>query len=435
MKVAIIENQFESGQAICKILKRRNIEPLLLTGNEDEEFLMQQILSADVAILDIQLDMGSGLDILARLRSRRAGFPVILITAYTTPENIIQASKLGVRDILEKPFNKEEILQVVEKYRQRLLQSPPHEPQTSPGKESFIGTFKTMGDIYRQIGIAASNDLNVMLVGETGVGKEMAARNIHAFSNRKEKNFVAINCAAVPAELFESELFGHEVGAFTGAKNRKIGLVEQADQGVLFLDEIGEMSVELQSKLLRFLETKKFLRVGGREYLHSDVKIICASNIDIESYIQTGKFRRDLYYRLSQIVIHIPPLRERKSDIPSLVQYFIDRANTELKTDIQGIAPEAMQYLLDYEWPGNIRELKNAIFTAALQRFSGTIQVEDLLLDSHAFKLCEDPQECIERCLDEVLDEKGLQISPALYHELEKRIIELVLEKTDHNLS
>jgi len=284
-----------------------------------------------------------------------------------------------------------------------------------------------LGNIYKKIGIASSNNMNVFILGETGVGKELVTKLIAKHSGKK---LVAVNCAAIPKDLFESELFGHEKNAFTGATNRKLGLIELANEGILFLDEIGELPLYLQSKLLRFLETKTFYRVGGTKPLKSNIKVVSASNINVEEYIKQKKFREDLYYRLSQIIIKVPPLRERKEDIPKLIKYFISKANEELKTNIKGITNTAKNALINYNFPGNVRELKNIIYSACLNKYAGNIDVEDIkLIQENQCNMTE------EEFIEKLINEYGIKNVSSLKNKLEELIIIKTFEKTGENIS
>lgn len=427
MRLAVVEDQIEVLKSLEKFLKKRGVENIYtFTGKEKVEDIINGILNTDILILDIDLGKISGIDILKSVREKNKSLPIILITAYTTAENIIEATKYGIRDILEKPFEITELLNIIEKIKNDLKKDK-NGILISEVEDDFVGSYETLGDVYKKIGIAASNDMSVFITGETGVGKEVVARLIAKYSN---KNFIAVNCAAIPKDLFESELFGYERNAFTGATERKIGLIELANNGILFLDEIGEMPLELQSKLLRFLETKTFYRLGGTKLLISNVKIVSASNIDVSEYIKEKKFRQDLYYRLSQITIKIKPLRERKSDIPKLIQHFISKANEELKTNIYGIDKKAEDMLLNYNFPGNVRELKNIIYSACLNRYTGYITEEDIkLIPENRYNLS------IEQVIDKLIEEFGIENVAVLSRKLEELIILKTFEKTGRNIS
>jgi two-component system, NtrC family, response regulator AtoC len=326
----------------------------------------------DLVLLDFRLPDGDGLTVLRRIKEQSPDTPVILMTAYSTVENAVEAMKHGAYHYVNKPFNLDEVAMIVEKALEtgRLRR----EVRTLRGSHSreysfdaIIGSSPAMvsaKSLLRRI--ATSPASTVLLTGETGTGKDLAAKAIHYNSDRAAKPFVNITCSALPEQLLESELFGHERGAFTDARQQKRGLLETADGGTVFLDEIGEMAPGLQAKLLRFLEEKTFKRVGGLADVRVDVRIVAATNRDLEREVQAGKFREDLYYRLQVMPIALPPLRERSGDIPKLVDYYIDRYNREFRKHVRGLTPEALATLEQYRWPGNIRELRNAIERAML---------------------------------------------------------------------
>lgn len=430
MKIAIIEDQEEIRYSIGKILEEHGDELVEFDGSPMEYSVVLKKEKIELLILDVMLDGENGIDILKSLRREGMKLPIILITAYTTPTNIIEASRFGVKDILQKPFDADELLSAI----------APHRGEKTQGKSSielqafdygFVGSYATMGEIYKQIGVMAGNDLSVMINGETGTGKELVASMLHQFSIRKMAPFITLNCAAIPKDLFESQLFGHERGAFTGADRHHVGYIEQADNGVLFLDEIGEMDILLQSKLLRFLETKKIRRLGGNRDIDVDVKIVSATNIAIDSKISDGLFREDLYYRLSQLSITLPPLRERKNDIPILCSYFIQKANQDLSTSVIGISEEAIQSLKEHPWPGNVREFKNTIFKAVLHSRSGVI-------DRIHLKPCNNQQQnsdLIVPFLEDLLTCAGDDNGALVLERIEKELISLLLHRHKHNIT
>ncbi|MEN3046478.1 MAG: sigma-54 dependent transcriptional regulator [Candidatus Hydrothermales bacterium] len=303
----------------------------------------------DLVITDIRMPGISGLELLEEIKKTNSILPVIIITAYASIESAITAFRKGVSDYLIKPFSEEELIYRVEK----------HLPELEKYEE-FIAVDEKMLEVKKIALKSAKTDLPVLIYGETGVGKEVLARLIHKNSNRKDKSLVAVNCAALPSELLESELFGYKKGAFTGAFGDKKGLLEIADGGTIFLDEISEMPLHLQSKLLRVIENKEIIPLGSVSAKKIDIRIISATNRDPKESIKEGKLREDLYYRISAFPIYIPPLRERKKDIPALVEYFIKRISKRLKKDFT-VEEEVIDVLLDYSWKGNVRELENAI--------------------------------------------------------------------------
>lgn len=334
-------------------------------------------------ITDLKMPRMNGLTLLQEVRRLQPALPVIITTAYGTIESAVQAMKEGALDYILKPIKMEEMELLIEKTlsisrlrdENRELRQ---ELQAIFGHENIIGQHPAMQKVIQLIHQVAQTKATVLIQGESGTGKELVARAIHYESDRSSKPFVVINCAAIPANLLESELFGHEKGAFTGAVRTKKGRLELADKGTLFLDEIGEMPKELQVKILRVLEEQKFQRVGGTEDIEVDNRIIAASNKDLKQAVEADAFRDDLYYRLNVITIFIPPLRERKEDIPLLVDHFLKKHRGICKKELGGLSPRALQALMDYSWPGNVRELENVLLRGMVLCRGDFIDVEDL---------------------------------------------------------
>ena len=337
----------------------------------------------DVLITDIQMPGGSGLDLLRATSQVAPETIVIMITAYATTETAISAMKEGAYDYLTKPFQVDEIRLVVEKalekkslaLENRRLRS---ELRTRSRSRRIIGSSAPMQRVLELVGQVADSRANVLVTGESGTGKEIVARAVHETSERRDGPFIVVNCAAIPENLLESELFGHVRGAFTGALHNKEGLFELADKGTLFLDEVGDLPLVLQVKVLRVIQEKSFRRVGGTHDQQADVRVVSATNRHLEEEVANGRFREDLYYRLNVIEIPLPPLRERKDDLALLADHFVDKYSRELGKKVEGISNEALERLLAYRFPGNVRELENAIERAVALTRGPVIDVEAL---------------------------------------------------------
>jgi len=338
-----------------------------------------QEASPDVVVLDLQLPDRSGLEVFNDIHALDPKRPVIFITAHGTTETAIEAMKGGAFDYLVKPVNLEHLSTLIQRAFEaaRLMRVPAVLPEES-ATDRIVGRSSVMQEMCKAIGRLAPQDVNVLILGESGTGKELVARSLYHHSQRASRPFVAINCAAIPEALLESELFGHERGAFTGAEQRRIGKFEQTDGGTLFLDEIGDMAPLLQAKMLRVLQEQQFQRVGGNETLKTRVRVLAATNHDLARLVEEGRFRKDLYYRLKVVTITVPPLRERPGDIPELAHYFLFRFNRELNLELRGFSPRALELLQFYAWPGNVRELQSAIKQAMLHA-SGSLLLPEFL--------------------------------------------------------
>ena len=347
------------------------------------EAMEQAATGVDLVLLDFKLPDGDGLGVLRRIKDASPDTLVILMTAFSTIENAVEAMKLGAYHYVNKPFNLDEVALLVEKALEtsqlrREVRALRSSQEKEYGFDAIIGASPAMQRIKSLLArVAASPASTVLLTGETGTGKDLAAKAIHYNSSRTSRSFVNITWSALPEQLLESELFGHERGAFTDARQQKRGLFETADHGTIFLDEIGEMTPGLQSKLLRFLEEKTFKRVGGLSDVRVDVRVIAATNRDLEEEVKTGKFREDLFYRLQVMPILLPPLRERRGDVPRLAAYYLDRYNREFRKRVRGLSPAASVLLEQYQWPGNIRELRNAIERAMLLADGSVLEPQD----------------------------------------------------------
>ncbi len=337
----------------------------------------------NIVITDLMMPKMTGIDVIKNLKAIDTDLQCIVITGYATVSTAVDAMKAGAYDYLMKPFNGTEVLMLLK----RVMELQDLQAENSQlkrtlhqryGYENLIGNSEGIQKVCSLIEKVAETDSTILILGESGTGKELVARTIHYNSPRKNKPLIPINCGAIPETLLESELFGHEKGAFTGASTTRIGRFELADGGTIFLDEIGDMSPTLQVKLLRVLQQREFERVGGVRTIKVDVRIIAATNIDLEHAVHEGKFREDLYYRLNVIPVVIPPLRERADDIPLLMDHFLSHFNKTKKRDIKGFSPAAMDILISYPWPGNIRELENLVERLVILKGNGTICPDDL---------------------------------------------------------
>jgi DNA-binding NtrC family response regulator len=351
-------------------------------GSEAKSLLESEVF--DVVITDFKMPGASGLELLKHCKMLNEGTVVLMMTAYGTVESAVEAMKAGAYDYLLKPFDLEELELKVEKaleHRRLLARVEAFDrDEVIPTYENIVGESPQMKEVFRTIEKVARSNATVLILGETGVGKELVAEALHCNSSRAEQPFVKMNCAALHENLLESELFGHERGAFTGADRQRIGRFELANAGTLFLDEIGNMSLSTQTKVLRVLQEREFERLGGTRTIRVDVRVIAATNLNLEDAIAEGRFRDDLYYRLNVVSTWVPPLRERKEDIIPLARHFIDMAAAEIKKDVRGIDPGAVRVLKRHNWPGNIRELKNAMERAVLLCEQPYLRQEDLQL-------------------------------------------------------
>lgn len=336
----------------------------------------------DAVITDIRLPDGTGLQLLQNLQAMDCRVPVILMTGQGTASTAIEAMRMGAFEYLLKPLDVETLLLVIDRALEtsRMMRTPAKiatETQQQDG-DLLVGQCPAMQEVYRQIGRVAAQDVTVLILGESGTGKEVVARAIYQYSNRSQRPFLAINCAAIPENLLESELFGHEKGSFTGAERKRVGKFEQCDGGTLFLDEIGDMTPLTQTKVLRVLQDQQFERVGGNELISTNVRLIAATNRNLTEMMTRGEFRSDLYYRLNVYTIQLPPLRERTGDLPLLVEHFLHRFSRELNKEVREISTPAMNLLSRYSWPGNLRELQSVLKHAVVEA-SGPVIVPQFL--------------------------------------------------------
>jgi DNA-binding NtrC family response regulator len=402
----------------------------------------------DVILLDLRLPDQSGLDVLRQLRQMDARIPVVLVTVVRSADAAIEAMREGAYDYLLKPLDLQkldrvigEALKVARVMRERVALSrdvgtPPDDDQ--PGN-AIIGSSLPMQEVYKAIGRVVDQTFPVLITGESGTGKELVARAIYQHGPRARAPFLALNCAAIPDQLLESELFGHEKGSFTGAERRRIGKFEQTSGGTLFLDEIGDMPLPAQAKVLRVLQEQAFERLGGSETIRTDVRLIAATHRDLKQWSEQGKFRPDLYYRLGVFTIHLPPLRERGEDLPLLVQFYVRQINRELGREVREVAPEALERLRRYSWPGNVRELQS-VLKQALLRAHGPVLLPDFVAE-----LSEAPGESIaavsasggpfdpEAFIRQRLVPESRDLYRELHRELDRLVLPRVLQYTGGN--
>ena len=385
-RVLIIDDDRTILHMVRSSLEKLDVE-VMSAASADEGLKLVAEHHPDVVLLDILMPRMSGLEVFEKIHSIDRRLPVIFITAEAGSETAIEAMQLGAYDYLAKPLDLGKLNQLVAKALEtRRLMSVPvavavreeEKPANSAG-DLFVGRSPGMLEVFKAIGRVSKQNVTVLIRGESGTGKELVARALYQSGDRANRPFMAVNCAALPDTLLESELFGHEKGSFTGAERRRIGKFEQCNGGTLFLDEVGDMSPLVQGKVLRLLQEQRFERVGGNDTIETDVRLLAATNRPLEEMVESGDFRGDLFYRLNVVTILLPPLRERAADIPLLLQYFLTRVRKELnKPEIEGISPEALHALQQYSWPGNIRELQSVVRQCVLKA-TGPVIVPDFL--------------------------------------------------------
>ncbi len=447
-RILVADDEESMRWVLSKALRKKGYSvDLAADGNQALRQVREQ--SYDLAIVDIKMPGMTGLEFLDKGREIRPDLLVVVMTAEASMKNAVEAMKRGAYDYITKPFDLEVIDAIIEKVSRArdvsnqvtLLKQELKERYQV--EKNIIGNSVAMREVYKTIGKVAGSDVTVLIQGESGTGKELIARAIHFNSTRLGKPFVAINCAAIPKDLLESELFGSERGAFTGSTERKTGKFEQANHGTIFLDEIGDMPLDLQAKILRVLQEQEITRIGGSQNLSVDVRVVAATNQELQERVRNREFREDLYYRLNVVPINLAPLRERSEDIPSLVEYFLERTCAELEIPSKQCAPEAIDLLCNYGWPGNVRELENTIKRAVI--LSG-----DPLLTVADFSGLTNRQETIhavpqEQSLESLVEGKlrssmnGIEkldkgdIYDRVLEQVERPLIRYVLEKTRGN--
>ncbi len=447
-KILAIDDDRTVLRLIERALADTNLEVVTFTNAEQGLALLVE-LDVAVCLLDIMLPDMNGLELAKKIRALDARLPIIFITSLDDSGTAIEAMKLGAYEYCSKPLDVQQVQDLVEKALEsrRLMQSPVFFPQSDakPATEGehLVGSSPSIFEVYKQIGRVAAQQVPVLIRGESGTGKELIARAIYQHSHRKDQCYVAVNCAALSETLLDSELFGHEKGAFTGADHRRVGKFEQCNGGTIFLDEIGDMSPLLQSKVLRLLQDQKFERVGGNKTINTDVRIISATNRDLEKMIGDNEFRLDLYHRINAFEIHLPPLRERGDDINLLINHFIGRFSKELGKPLEGISAEAVQILHSFDWPGNIRELQSVLRRAILMSNGPVIVPEnltdDVLKAGHKIDIADemlaaDSSEIVN-FVDRRIDSGSHDVYTETLAMMEAKVISRVLSVTEGNQS
>jgi two-component system response regulator AtoC len=418
MNILIVDDDEAQRSLLAGYLKKKDFEVMTAASGHDA-IALNQGQGFDLVILDLKMPEIDGIETMTEMKKVDPDTYFIILTGYGTVESAVEAMKMGAYDYLGKPINLDELELIIERIREeqhvhRELEVLKEDIEENIDTDAFVANDEKMKEVLSIISRVARSDSTILIQGESGTGKEVVARMIHRASRRKKGRFIAISCAALPETLLESELFGYERGAFTGADKRKIGKFELAHNGTLFLDEIGDLPLSTQVKLLRVLQEFTFERLGGNAPIKADVRLISATNQDLKKNIAAGMFREDLFYRLNVITLNLPPLRERKQDIKSLVEFFMDKFAHRCGRRINTISKAAVDKLLRYEWPGNVRELENVIERAVVLCRSSMIDVKDLPLSTESNKMGE-PYESLR--------------------EIEKAHIMKILEKTGGNLS
>lgn len=421
-RILIIDDEKNMRWAIKKALEKEGYM-LYEAANGQEGLEKLEEIYPDLILLDLRMPVMDGIEALQRIKEINEGIPVIMLTAHGTMESAVEAMKLGAIDYISKPFDIEELKIQIKKSLdvgelKEQVSYLREELEKNTGK-TIIGESPKMQEVLKIVERVANTNATILVLGESGTGKEVIANAIHYNSDRRDKPYVKVNCGAIPENLIESELFGYEKGAFTGATARKIGKFERARGGTIFLDEVGELDLAMQVKLLRVLQEKEFERVGGNEVVKIDIRVIAATNRDLLKMVQEGSFREDLYYRLNVIPIQIPPLRDRKEDIPLLIEYFLDRYGKDIGRKNMSISREAQEKLITYKWNGNIRELENVVERMAILSQENIIKVENLPREIAYSEIVEE---------EILLPQEGICIE-----DLERSLILQALERTEYN--
>ncbi len=422
-RILIVDDEDGMRRLLSRVLSREGYETSAV-GSGAEALRLVANERFDLVVTDIKMPEMDGLELLAELKEYEPSLPIIVITAYGTIENAVQALRSGDYDYIAKPFENDEIKLTVAKAfeRERLLAENRYLHAELEGRYDFsgiVGGSPAMQQVYEMASSVAASNANVLITGESGTGKELLARSIHYSSPRKEKPFIVLNCAALSEGVLESELFGHEKGAFSGALDTRKGRFERADQGTLFIDEVAEMSMAAQVKLLRVIQEHEFERVGGNKTISVDVRIVAATNKKLEDQVKDGKFREDLYYRLNVVNINVPPLRSRREDVEPLSRFFLEKYTAETGKKITDLSPRALSCLLAHDWPGNVRELQNAIERAVVLSKGSVLTPRDFPQGMQG-----DDQICLQ------IPEKGGSLTDIL-EDLERQLIIQTLQRED----
>ncbi len=430
-RVLIVDDESSLRTALFRILDRKGLSVITANRGDEAKVLCQGDQALDLALVDMNLPDGDGIDLMTHLKNAHPDCQVIILTGHGTIESAIRATQKGAFHFITKPFNMEELVSLVDKaLAHKKLQQENNQLRSELHKkyqfEQIIGKSEAIQSVLSMVERVADSDSTVLITGESGTGKELIARAVHYNSPRAEQAFVAINCGAIPSELLESELFGHIKGAFTGAIANRIGRFEMADGGTIFLDEIGDLEPALQVKLLRVLQQRSFEPVGSTKSVQVNVRVIAATNKNLEDLVGHGKFREDLFYRLNVIPITIPPLRERRTDIPLLFAHFMEQFNRTKSRRLTGISNETMDCLMNHPWPGNIRELENLVERLTILKGQGQIEINDLPVKYRAT-----PSASIDPVQIEI-PENGLDFNTAV-DQFENNLILRALEKTNWN--
>ena len=446
-RILVVDDEPEIGRSLSELFDAPEYELTQVNRGEEASAAVSDF-APDVVLLDIHLPECNGIDILKDLRTQAPDLPIIIISGDVTTDNAIEAMKGGAFEFVTKPFRLPQLMDAVKKATDPQFHKGASEIRPEPQDADvhrIIGQSSELVELAKMIGQVAATDASVLILGESGTGKELVARSVHDNSHRAEKTFLSINCAALPDTLLESELFGYEKGAFTGAYTRRPGKFEQAEGGTLFLDEVADMSLVTQSKVLRVLQEKAFERLGGDKTIRSNVRVIAATNKSLVQRMKEGLFRVDLFYRLKVVSMYLPPLRERRGDIPLLVEHFIHKYNRQTGKAVHGVTEDAMNFLNSYPWPGNIRELENNVHNAVVMAKSDYLKSEDFPIYAESGRASQIDYsviqqdyvklfaQLIEPIFDRIIQTSNRQIYAHLQAALEKTMITCALKANRSN--